>query len=222
MGSHSQRLEGMQSANDLVCSGATAAEPSALMREVLRQTRAEYCTQEAVEHSASHAQVEDLGSLKSMRLPAGWTEFKQAEVQRGPAFGYVYQSSDGNLTANLWDRGSSVGAPAITSIEHLTGQARLLSLKDMYDLSQVMQRDLSSPDFTVLRAKSIDVNGKNVVMVDGSYRQSGKHSLALYWLDESDKSSARIQSMAFEGRNEDFLKHRKEITESINSIAWNK
>jgi hypothetical protein len=187
-------------------------------------------------------QVKDAGPIQQMTAPMGWT-FLQEKGLMGLGTRALIQftpSECESICLSVFYRGVPIGdnaavdfqrilrsRPAINRSEVLVAQ-EIRALSDVMNRSTVGDNQYSnatgnpSAKFKLRSAQTVNLNGRTVLEVDGSfldiYGNSIKDFRGIY--ANGGLHATRIQQVFLQARPEEFPRYLRDYKAAINSIQW--
>lgn len=198
---------------------AYPAAPAIPMQQQKQAAQAQAPTQAPI--------VEDTGLIRRLVLPSGWVEqahdFFRAKEER---LLRIFGIQDRRVALRLSTIGSLVDQQSHNSLVMLLGKPpHLLHHDELPALSEVTRPLVATVNeqgkmLVLLSAKTFDVNGKRVLFVDGTYKGTDCHFLAMYWNASMWPSDPRVQHITFEARGADYLANLSKVKVALKTIQW--
>ncbi len=166
-------------------------------------------------------QIRDHGQIKDMTLPKDWVEGGPYKID-GPgtrSFREFHPTENPEALIGFFYRGLKIGEAGgknfhdiLDKPPHSLSQAELTSLSDVL-------RDKGKPeDFAVYSAKTMDWNGKKVLVVEGRYKELQQDALEIFV--DADNDGRVVQEVYYQAPKDSFLKYLKAAKDSLRSIQW--
>ncbi|HEY9868983.1 MAG TPA: hypothetical protein V6D08_07440 [Candidatus Obscuribacterales bacterium] len=164
--------------------------------------------------------LQDHGQIQRMSIPAGWQEGPSSINGAGTShFREFHPREDPQVKLCFYYRGLRTSREAAKNFRdvldkppHVLSSAELASLKETL-------RDRGNPrDFKVLTAQTEDINGKRVLVVEGTYTGIQQDARAI--LVDSDGTGSAVQEIYFQAPKGDYLRYLKTAKDSMKSIRW--
>lgn len=170
--------------------------------------------------SAQILEVIDDGQIGQLQLPAGWAE---AQVKRQPQALWSMREfrphASEDVRLSIFHRGGPVSDTSAKSFrEILAKPVHTLSYDEFWSMQQVL-RDAALPDqFELLLAETIEVNGKKVLTVHGTWPKLKVDSYGIFI--DADGMGTQVQEIYFFAPRDKYNSHWSAVQTSINSITW--
>lgn len=159
--------------------------------------------------------------IDTLLVPKEWrkevNESNFGEVAKSLSF---FPPDGSGVALSLYDRGYPIASSDAQHFQSLLEKApHKLNPAEVAKLNtQLLGNvgDLSA--FQINAAETKIVNGKNVLAVEGEWKEGGKKFHGLYL--PKDGSAREIQEVYFEGREPHFSKHLLSAQNAMSSIKW--
>ena len=157
------------------------------------------------------------GQVESMNVPSGWV--KRASVKLPAGAGLVEYNPVGHpdIRLNSFYRGHRIsddGAKAFKDC--LNEPPHLLKPNELQGLAEAM-RD-KAYDFKGT-AKTEDLNGKRVLVVEGRYNDEKKTNSQTIFVD-ADGTGSAVQEISFTACDKDYTANLMKAEKAFKSIIW--
>jgi hypothetical protein len=165
----------------------------------------------------SHSPTISTGQIEAMSVPDGWV--KRADVRLAAGAGLVEYHPPGHndIRLNSFYRGSRISAEAAQAFNQcLAKPPHDLKQDELQTLSQVL-RD-KSYDFNG-SAKTEDLNGKRVLVVEGRYTDK-EHTASQTIYVDSDGTGSAVQEISYTACAQDYQANLNKAQKAFNSIIW--
>jgi hypothetical protein len=172
----------------------------------------------ALASAADLPEAKDIGQVADMKLPPGFVSGKE---NAGPNafFKEFHSGSDPDVKVYFEYRGHRMSPDGSTKFHDILAQpAHNLAQKELDQLSEVLQTKAQASDFQISTAKTQDINGKRVLLVEGDFLKYGLRARTLYV--DSDGTGSAVQEVTFQAPTDRFNKNTVKGTQSLNSITW--
>lgn len=169
------------------------------------------------------AQIVDLGQIEKMVFPSGWVA---GEPQPNPGIGTrsyreVYPQDAKDASIGFFYRGLPVSDAAAAAFRavlekptHFVTPPEMRSIKEILSL----KTPVDSEQFKCVIAKTIDFNGRRVLMVEGRYPDSGDEIQEIYV--DADGSGRFIQEIFYQAPKDLYFRYLAQAKNALQSIAW--
>lgn len=194
-------------------------------------------------------EIEHKGSLRSLRLPQGWSEGKKVTGNSGYRLLRQFQcDAEPKVKVCLFYRGLPLSEESSTLFRrHLNGRPQVIfsesqpaqsnTVQTLTELREVLDNTANNqilnnedgfhgPHFQLTLAEVAQIGGRNALSVRGWYHDPGDTTpISQYWGlfydDKSEEKSCPVQEIYFEAPNAElFEKYLPEFTEVLGSIRW--
>lgn len=166
--------------------------------------------------------MEDYGQISQMQIPADWVEGGPYEFRGGMgtrSFREMHPRADSGAKLCFFYRGLPVKEHSAAAFrEVLSKPAHVLVPSEIKVLGEVMRDKSASGEFISVVARTEDINGRRVLVVEGRYIQS-QHDVFAYYVD-SDGSGKFVQEIYFHAPKEKYLQFSRQAREAMKSIQW--
>lgn len=177
-------------------------------------------TNELQTNSADFTDVFEIGPIGHIRLPGSWFkgEEKKHVVGRSDFVSY-WNSNNHEVKFCFFFRGSLTSNTAAQDFKAaLSLEPHKLSAKEIESLAEILWDKANSNKFSLLLAKTEDLNDRRVLMVEGSFKDWGLFTRS-YFID-CDKSGSIVQEVFFIAPKGDYQKYYIQADKAFNSIFW--
>lgn len=166
------------------------------------------------------ADIENIGRIKRMTLPTGWTPTRQVLGQFGNSYLYHYGRSDTpELQLSIFYRGMNISSLSGKTFERiLKKEPHELSSEAILSITEVLG-SCAQPDLYDLdRASSKSLSDSNVIDVEGRFPEVGLENRTIFINGGND--GCAVLEIIFSAPKKVFLKHAPEIERCLQSIEW--
>ncbi len=171
--------------------------------------------------------VEDQDSIGSMRLPAGWEENLSSPSRRiGTSRLRLFSAPDQVTHLYYWDAAIPMKKDAYQSFcTTTTNGVHLLKSEEIPKLSQTLKQLFAlcaylHEDLILLSAKTEELNGKRVLVLQCKAKDSTDEILAMYWDASDSTEDRRIQSIAYRSPHAGYWQNLSAAKMCFDSITW--
>lgn len=161
-----------------------------------------------------------IGQIDEMKLPSGWQEGPEAKPTGGSSLYREFHPADHpDVKLNFYYRGRRISEQAGKTFHDLLQKpAHILQGAELDGLKEVL-RDKSNPEsFKTLMAKTEDIAGKRVLVVEGHYPASDLETRSLFI--DSDGTGTAVQEVFYQAPRADYSKYLPAANTAIKSIIW--
>lgn len=198
-----------------------ASPPDALMDDILKLIDARIANQDGPSRTG-RIHVTNQGQISDMVLPKGWKVGVQSQNVQGNSDYRDFRpegDSDSNARLCFFYRGR-VTSRASGERFHtlLKAPDHVLSGKELESLKEVL-RDKVTPGFSLLSARTEELNGKRVLMIEGRFVEIQQDVRAIL-VDANGTTGRVVQEIYYQAPKDSYLRYLKHAKESMNSIEW--
>jgi hypothetical protein len=93
-----------------------------------------------------------------------------------------------------------------------------LTQVELEDLRQLLQTRSDPASFRAMVAKTQDIHGKRVLVIEGLFLKHALHARTLYV--DTDGTGSAVQEITFQAPNARFVKNLLQGVKSLESIIW--
>jgi hypothetical protein len=176
---------------------------------------------------AAGIKIEDQDTIRSIRLPAGWLEDLSSQSrQMGNSRMHLFTSPDHETHIYYWDAAVPITKESYLAFCEVTANgAHLLKSAEIPKLSQTLRQLFVltanvHDDLILLSAKTKELNGKRVLVLQSKVKGTGTEILSFYWDAGKFAGDARIQMIAFQGAGKSFSHNLSAAQKCFSSIEW--
>jgi len=168
-------------------------------------------------------EIVDDGQVDSMVFPVGWVAGEPAE---NPGIGSrwfreVYREDSPDTSICFFYRGLPVAdGPAAAFRGVLDRPPHPLSDDELQSLSRILEHKtpFKSELFELTSARTEDWNGKNVMIVEGQYKESDDRIFEIYV--DADGTGRFVQEIFYQAPGDQFSKFADEAQSALLSVKW--
>lgn len=100
----------------------------------------------------------------------------------------------------------------------LSATPHQLGASEFKSIPEVLQDKANPADFGILSARTQNLSGKNVLIVEGRYKALQQDAYHIYV--DSDGTGSNVQEVFYQAPKDKYPAHLKEAKDSFNSIQW--
>ncbi len=167
-------------------------------------------------------EVKDQGQIENMVLPPGWVMKKEAAAATtiGSRSLIEYHPPDKpDVRLSVFYRGLPVNSEAAAAFRSvLSRPPHDLSPSEIAGLSGILRERADDKIFKLEQAKSIELNGKTVLVIEGEYLQTGNKLKEI--LVDADGTGAAVQEVYYQSPSQYYKDYEKQVAQSFDSIKW--
>lgn len=190
------------------------SDSSVRLMDDLMSTIAKNATKPAV------SEVTDLGQISKMNLPTGWEEgVQQQHRQHAASYQEFHPVGEPECQLGFYYRGRRTSELAGQRFRDLLNKPPHALSRDEIDSLKEIVRDKYSPaDFQCSNARTVDIGGKRVLLLEGRYKAIQQDSKHLFI--DSDGTGTAVQEIFFQAPKDKFANYAKVAEQSMKSIKW--
>jgi hypothetical protein len=163
---------------------------------------------------------ESIGQIESIILHAGW---KKDELERptGGASMYLkyHPEEQSDTQFAFFYRGKKLNTEESSKFRNLLQKpAHVLSPAELDSIKSVLRDKQNPNDFKMLLAKTEEINGKKVLIVEGHYKEIAEDNRTIFV--DADGTGAAVQEIFFQAPKAQYLRYFKSATSTVRSIEW--
>ncbi len=165
-------------------------------------------------------EINNLGQIDKMEMPGGWQagpDYNSA--QHAATYQEYHPNGAPDCQIGFYYRGKRTSDFGGKNFHELLDKApHELSPEELRSVKETLRDKADPNDFTLSSARTEDLNGKRVLIVEGRYnaiQQDSKHIFV-----DSDGSGTAVQELFFQAPKEKFPQYKKAADEAIKSIRW--
>jgi hypothetical protein len=172
----------------------------------------------------ANLEIHDKGQIVSMTFARGWREgFTEPYSGIGHrSYNEIQLSSDEDVAVSFFYRGFPLHNQTAAEAFHtmLQSAPHTLSAQEVHSIAEVLGDKASTNAFNTLSIRTENLNGKNVLLVEGRYKALQQDVYQLYV--DADGTGKNVQEVFYQAPREKYLAHLKDAKLAINSIQWKK
>jgi len=167
-------------------------------------------------------EIKNQGQIESMVLPVGWKKADQAATVNtigGRSLIEWHPPDNSDVRLSIFYRGLPVGSEASAAFRSvLKKPAHELSKEEVAALSGILRERADDKAFNLEQAKTVQLNGKIVVVIEGEYRETGSKLKEL--LVDADGTGAAVQEVYYQAPGGSYKDYEEQSARSFASIKW--
>jgi len=168
------------------------------------------------------AEISNQGQISKMDLPCGWVERDKSDVTSNIGARSVREFTPPDapdVKLSFFYRGlpcSETTGDAFKGI--LSKPPHHVTPTELKTLTEILRERGDNSAFSILAARTEDLNGKRVLIVEGRYRQTQQdlHEVII----DTDGTGRTVQEVFFQAPKDKFPRHLSEAKAALRSIAW--
>lgn len=166
--------------------------------------------------------VQNQGQIESMDLPSGWVKVKQPDAATTIGSRSLLEwHPAGNPDARLsiFYRGLPVNGEAAASFRAVLSKApHDLTKDEVAGLRGILRERADDKAFNLTSAKTMQLNGKTVLVIEGEYRGTGSKLKEI--LVDADGTGAAVQEIYYQSPSRSYDTYKAQVARSFDSIKW--
>ena len=166
-------------------------------------------------------EVTNLGQLKKMNMPVGWQPGPDySQRQHSGSYQEFHPAGDPECQLGFYYRGRRTSEAAGENFHNvLSRPPHALSEGEYMSLKEVLRDKAKQPeDFMVRAARTEDLNGKRVLVVEGRY--TGNQNDSKHIFIDSDGSGTAVQEIFFQAPKDKFGAFIGEANQAMHTARW--
>ncbi|MBX9719883.1 MAG: hypothetical protein K2X81_00685 [Candidatus Obscuribacterales bacterium] len=161
--------------------------------------------------------VIDMGKINSMCIPMNWTASE--EYGHDPDVQVFHPQSSPDCQLVVFCRDEKITEQSALRFSRLLAKpSHQLSSDVLPLLGEVIRDKASKTAFVLTRAATENINGKQVLTVEGFYPESAITVKHMFF--EAEKTGTLMQEILFQAPSSKFREHFNGAKQAINSINW--
>jgi hypothetical protein len=166
---------------------------------------------------SSHNPIITTGQIEALAVPDGWIKRKGVRLPAGAGLVEYHPPGHDDIRLNSFYRGSRISDDAARAFkECLAKPPHDVTPDELQTLSQVL-RD-KSYDFKG-SARTEDLNGKRVLIVQGHYTDKEHTGSQTIYVD-SDGTGSAVQEISYTASGQDYQMSLDKAQKAFKSIIW--
>ncbi len=168
----------------------------------------------------SSLELSDHGQVRKIDIPPGWEEGPNYDGREHSAsYKEFHPAGDKDCQLGFYYRGRRTSEAAGKNFhDQLAKPPHALSADELKSVAEII-RDKSNPaDFNTKSARTEDVNGKRVLILEGQYTANKQYAKHLFV--DSDNTGTAVQEIFFQAPEHKFQNFSKPADEALKSIKW--
>ncbi len=165
-------------------------------------------------------EITDIGQVQRMVLTDQWTvPAHQPEVPAGSGFHEYFVKDRPEVKICFYYRGrrtSERSGEAFRGV--LQKPPHVLLASEIDALAETLRNKDDKSVFSLLNARTEDINGKRILIVEGRYIAKQYDTQALYI--DSDGTGTAVQEVYYQAPKQEYAIFLKQAREAIKSIQW--
>lgn len=164
--------------------------------------------------------VRNCGMISALSMPDGWTRSKEMDNVVGNSL-YREYSAPGQRDVKLscFYRGLPLDAAPATSMQRvLSVMPHSLSPQELKAIAPVLRGKENPDDFRLDSAKTEDIGGRRVLVIEGLYKADQKQMKSI--LAAGGENRDAIHEIEYQAPEKDFARYGKQAVGSMMSVIW--
>lgn len=174
----------------------------------------------AVKDGAANAVLSDQGQISRLTLPAGWSRSTEKHSLPSTAnFVEFHSDKDPEVKICTYYRGHRISPAAGKKFhELLKAPAHDLDDASFSSLTEVLRDKAKPADFKTTSKKTLDINGRRVLLVEGKFNEIKQNAYALY-VDAEDNGEV-VQEVFYQAPEAKYGQYLKSAEAALKGIVW--
>ncbi len=165
-------------------------------------------------------ELKDLGQINKIDLPGGWkngTDYNNG--QHSATYKEFHPAAAPDCQLGFYYRGHRTSESAGCNFHNLLQKPpHNLSEQELKSLGEIVRDKANPKDFTATSARTEDLNGKRVLMIEGEYTASKQ--VAKHMFIDSDGTGTAVQEVFFQADSKQYPKYSPAASDAMKSIKW--
>jgi hypothetical protein len=164
-------------------------------------------------------QIEDYGPVKTILLPDGWVELPAPKMPAGRSLKEFAPPDQSGVKLCFFYRGEPVSAETGAIFNKVLNlPPHTLSKEELACLKEILRERTDPEIFTVLKSSTEVLNGKRILLLIGTYKQTGHELYELFM--EADETGRLIYEIYIIGPTQPYRVHLKEVKPALATLKW--
>lgn len=161
----------------------------------------------------------NIGAVDRMVLPGGWVKgAEQTQIAGQGKSSQFLASGKKDVELTVFDRGRKYQSNASAFKEILEKAPHVLSPKELESLGGILGNYNDARAFKMTACRTEDINGKNVVVIEGIWNTVGHKSYSI--LANPDGKGETVQEIYYKAPSSEFQAYFNPAMQAIKSIRW--
>lgn len=168
-----------------------------------------------------HGEITNLGQLKKMDMPPGWEEGPDyTKRQHSASYHEFHPNGEPECQLGFYYRGRRTSEAAGRNFHNILERpAHALSEGEYMSLKEVLRDKANQPeDFMVRAARTEDLNGRRVLVVEGRY--TGNQNDTKHIFIDTDGSGTAVQEIFFQAPKDKFPTYINDASRAMQTLRW--
>lgn len=165
-------------------------------------------------------EVSNLGQIKKMEMPIGWEAGPDySRRQHSASYQEFHPNGQKDCQLGFYYRGRRTSESAGEKFHDILSAAdHELSKAEYRSLEEVLRDKAKDDDFTVKSARTEELNGKRVLIVEGRYNKNQNDSKHIFI--DSDGTGTAVQEVFFQAPKDKFALYANAASQSMKTVRW--
>ncbi|MBZ0186660.1 MAG: hypothetical protein K8F91_10460 [Candidatus Obscuribacterales bacterium] len=171
-------------------------------------------------NQATPNEVTNIGQIARLTLPTGFEPgVKRAGTSGNNFFAEYHLASDPDVLLYFEYRGARMSKASSDSFRQLLeGPAHHIKADQLQEFGELLSDKRNPKDFRVDVARTQDLNGKRVLVVEGRYLKHDLQARTIYI--DADGSGSAVQEVTFQTPPDKVNQHFLSGVQALESIKW--
>ncbi len=164
--------------------------------------------------------IVSIGQVDTLKLPPGWKEGQSLKPTGGASLLREFHPTDNkDVKLCFFYRGTRISEAGGKDFHKIIEQPpHILSSSEVESLRETLREKANPQEFKTLVAKTEDIDGKRVLVIEGSYSKTDTESRTI--LVDSDGSGTAVQEIFYQAPKSDYAQHLPVAIAALKSIRW--
>ena len=167
-------------------------------------------------------EIKNLGQINDITLPEGWVggePYRFTSSVGSRSFRAIHPADQPGICLGFYYRGLPVSNESANNFNSLLAKSsHVLTAAEVLSVSEILRDKSSRQDFTIMVARTEDINGKRVLVVEGRYKEINEDAFAIF-IDASGDGKA-VQEVYYQAPKATYLIYLKAARDAIRLIKW--
>ncbi len=160
------------------------------------------------------------GQIVRLDMPAGWVQSPEKHTLPATAnFVEFHNEKTPEAKVCTYFRGHRISPSAGKTFKSLVKAApHKLSQEEFLQLGEVVRDKAKDKDFELKKSETINLNGKTVLLVEGTYREIKQSAHAIFI--DAEGSGEVVQELFYQAPTASYPLYLNEVEEAFKKITW--
>lgn len=165
-------------------------------------------------------EVTNVGQVRKMEMPLGWEQGPDySKRQHAANYQEFHPNGQNDCQLGFYYRGRRTSESAGENFHNILSQEdHELSKNEYNSLEEVVRDKAKAVDFTLKSARTEEINGKRVLVVEGRYNKNQNDSKHMFI--DSDGTGTAVQEIFFQAPKDKFAVYGNAATQAMKTVRW--